>query len=113
METVKERDLDDIVEGKASRKGNKKKQKKSVWKRILKVILVLFIIGVATLAFLLYGPYHGFRDWLITSSMTTMTHQWIAELFYSDETIEEVMSRNKVEEVKEDTDISAINTKNE
>lgn len=40
--------------------------------------------------------------------MTTMRHQWIAYLFYSEETINEVMANNKVEEIIEDTDTNAI-----
>lgn len=105
MQKLEEKDLDRIIE-----KENKKskKPKKKLWKKILIVIVILGIIGASTLAFLLYGPYNGFRDWLITSSMTTMTHHWIAELFYNDETINEVMSKNKVEEIIEDTDTSSI-----
>ena len=40
--------------------------------------------------------------------MTTMSHQWIAKIFYSDDTIKEVMNNNKVEDIDEDTDTSAI-----
>lgn len=40
--------------------------------------------------------------------MTTMTHQWIAYLFYREETINEVMGNNRVDEVIEDTDTDAI-----
>lgn len=107
MQKLEEKDLDKIIE-KENKKG--KKTKKKLWKKILIIIVILGIIGASTLAFLLYGPYNGFRDWLITSSMTTMTHHWIAELFYSDETINEVMSKNKVEEIIEDTDTSSIIT---
>ena len=71
------------------------------------------ILGALTVGFLLYGPYSGVRDWIITVSMTSMTHQWIAELLYSDETIEKVLANNRVDEVKEDTDIWAIKTEKE
>lgn len=40
--------------------------------------------------------------------MTTMTHQWIAYLFYSEDTINEVMANNKVEEIIEQTDTNSI-----
>ena len=97
--------------GKHSKKGSSKKDKKKkrgIFKKVLITLLILFIIGVSSLGVLLYGPYNGFRDWLITTAMTTMTHQWIAHLFYSDETIEAVMANNRVEEIDEDTDLNAI-----
>ena len=75
---------------------NKKKKSKKIWLRILITIIILGILGISTLAFLLYGPYSGFREWLITSAMTTMRHQYLATWFYSDETIQEVLNNNKV-----------------
>ncbi|MCI9063992.1 MAG: phosphodiester glycosidase family protein [Clostridia bacterium] len=115
METIEERELDRIIEEKTRKRQNKqnKKQRKNIWKKLLIIISIIIIIAASTMAFLLYGPYSGFREWLITCSMTTMTHQWIAKLFYSDETIAEVMSKNRVNEIREDTDTSSINTKAE
>ena len=86
---------------------NKKPMKK--WKKIvLIVILVLFIVGGSSGLFLLYGPWSGFRDWLITTAMTTLNHQWLATMFYSDETIEEVMANNAVIESGEDTNTDEV-----
>ena len=112
MQTVEEKELDRIIEEKSKKRDNNKnkKTKKRLWKKVLITLVVLAIIGGSSLAILLYGPYSGFRDWLITSSMTTMTHHWIAEMFYSDETIAEVMSKNKVQEIIEDTDTNSIDT---
>lgn len=85
------------------------KKKISLWRKIIITLLILFIIGLSTLGFLLYGPYEGFREWLITSAMTTLNHQYLATWFYCDETIAEVMSRNKVVEPEADTDATLIN----
>ena len=63
--------------------------------------------------FLLYGPITKFREWYITSAMTTMTHQYLATWFYSDETINDVLSKNTVIEVDGITDTNQINTGNE
>ena len=87
---------------------HEKIKERKIWKTILKIVIVIFLLGALSLGFLLYGPYSGFRDWLITVSMTSMTHQWIAELLYSDETIEKVMANNRVDEVKEDTNVWEI-----
>ena len=77
-------------------------------KKVLKVILSIFLLGVLCVGFLLYGPYNGFRDWLITVSMTSMTHQWIAELLYPDSVIQDVLNNNRIEEINEDTDTNSI-----
>ena len=83
-------------------------KKNSILKKILLIISALIILCISMVGVLLYGPYNGFRDWLITTSMTTMTHQWIAELFYDQETINNIMANNRVDEVIEDTDTGAI-----
>ena len=59
---------------------------------------------------LLYGPWNGFREWLVTTAMTTMTHQYFATWFYDEETIDYILDKNKIVEIVEDTDVNAINT---
>ena len=86
----------------------KKRKKKSILKKLIIIVCILILLGVGSLAFILYGPYHGFRDWFITTAMTTMEHQWLAYLFYSQKTIDEVMENNTVEEIEEETDTDAI-----
>ena len=86
----------------------KKNKKVSILKKMLIIMIVLMIIGGSILAFLLYGPYNGFRDWLITSAMTTMTHQWIAYMFYDEDTVESVLGSNRVDEIIEDTDVDTV-----
>ena len=87
-------------------KKEKKNKKLKIWQKILITLFVLCIFGIVTLAVLLYGPYSGFRDWLITTAMTTMSHQYFATWFYDEETIAQVLDRNKVEETNEITDTS-------
>ena len=87
----------------------KEKQPMKKWKkRLLTIILILFIVGGSSGLFLLYGPWHGFRDWLITTAMTTLNHQWLATMFYSDETIAEVLGNNVVIESGEDTNTDEV-----
>lgn len=50
----------------------------------------------------------GFRDWLITTAMTTLNHQWMATIFYSDETIQTVLSNNIVIETGESTNTEEV-----
>lgn len=94
-------------------KKKEKPQKYSTSNKVKIIFTYLFrlgILGIIILLFLLYGPYNGFRDWLITTAMTTMTHQYFATWFYNDETINSVLDKNKVIETNETTDTSLIDT---
>lgn len=84
------------------------KNKKNKGKVILIILLGLFITGLGGGLFLMYGPYAGFRNWLITTAMTTMNHQYLATWFYSDEKISEVLANNRVIEPDEDSNVSLI-----
>ena len=84
---------------KALQKDKDKKKKKKNWKKILLIFLIIIILGVCSGGFLLYGPYSGFRDWLITTAMTTMTHQYLATWFYYDDKIISVLDKKKVKEL--------------
>ena len=81
---------------------------KQTGKKVLLVLIILAIIGISTGGILLYGPYAGFRDWLITCAMTTMNHQYLATWFYDDDTIQEVLNQNRIEETDEITNTENI-----
>ena len=85
-----------------------KAKKKSIKVKLFKTIVVLMILGIVSGLTLLYGPWNGFRDWLITTAMTTLSHQWMATIFYSDETIQTVLSNNMVVETGETTNTEEI-----
>lgn len=84
------------------------KKKWSLKKKILVFGGSFFVLGLSAFLFLFYGPWAGFRNFWITSAMTTMNHQYLATWFYSDETIQKVLANNKVIEVTEDTDPDMI-----
>ena len=85
-------------------KANKKTKKITII--ISSTILSIIILGI----FLLYGPWHGFRDFWITTAMTTMNHQYLAKWFYNDKTINKVLEKNKIIESSEkiNTDLIEI-----
>ncbi len=80
---------------------NKKDRNKIVI--FLWIVVFIAIIGSSTVLFLLYGPYKNFRNWLITSAMETMSHQYLATIFYSDEWINLSLEENKLIEPEQDT----------
>ena len=86
----------------------KRAKSKGTFAKILLVVLILALIGIMSLLFLLYGPWSGFRDWLITTAISSMRHQYLATWFYDDKTIQECLNKNKVVEVSGVTDENTI-----
>ena len=60
---------------------------------IFTIILSICDVVAVVVLFLLYGPFNGFRDWLVTTAMSTMNHQYFATTFYSDEYINKVTNK--------------------
>ena len=86
----------------------KKTKKMPILVKIVIAILILITVGTITLLTLFYGPISTFRDWWITTAMTTMSHKYLAEWFFDEETINAVLEKNKIEETDETTDTSLI-----
>ncbi len=89
----------------------KEKKKWSFKKKLTVTLSSLFVVGVASFLFLFYGPWAGFRNFWITSAMTTMTHQYLATWFYSDETIQKVLADNSIIETNDVSNPDAIKFK--
>ena len=88
-----------------------KKIKQNNKKRKIVIIISSIILTMACLGLLLlYGPWCGFRDFWITTAMTTMNHQYLAKWFYKDKTIQEVLEKNSIIESSEkiNTDLIEI-----
>lgn len=75
---------------------------------ILTIILSFCDVIAVTVLFLLYGPYNNFRDWLVTTAMNTMRHQYLATTFYSEEAINKILENNVVIEPEFNTDTDLI-----
>lgn len=69
-------------------------------------ILIDFIVAICF--FVVYGPYDKARVFWITTAMETNDHQYLANIFYSEDMIKQVMSENYMDEINEDTDVSSI-----
>jgi len=89
-------------------KKNTTKYKWPLGRKILAWFCVLYIIGFSSFLFLFYGPIDSFRTWWITTSMTTMSHQYLAKIFYTEEMIQKVLSENYIIEVGEVTNPDMI-----
>lgn len=84
------------------------KKKWSLKKKLIVIFSSLFVAGFSVLLFLFYGPWDGFRNFWITSAMTTMNHQYLATWLYSDETIQKVLANNQIVEIDEVSDSTSI-----
>ena len=85
-----------------------KKNKISLKLRIVKSICIVYIIGFLSFLFLFYGPFTSFKEFWITSAMTTKDHRYLATWIYSDKYIKKVLENNKIIEVDEISDPNQI-----
>lgn len=90
------------------KKHNKKKEEKSLKKKIFIILCFAFIIFFSLFLFLFYGPIDSFKEFWITSAMTTMNHRYLATWLYSDKYINEVLKKNSIIEVDEVSDPNQI-----
>ena len=79
-------------------KKHKKKKKKISKLTILFIILDLLAIGGFVM---MYGPWPKVRNFYVNTAMKTKDHQYLAKVFYNDETISEIMNSNYFIEIKE------------
>ncbi len=81
----------------------------NIWKKgAYSIFMGCYAGGCIALLLLLYGPSTSFKDWLVTTAMATMSHQHYCKWFYDDSDIEEVFSRNYIEETGDSTNPDLI-----
>ena len=78
---------------------------------LFSILVALYMIGCSSFLFILYGPYDGFRNWLITTAMGTMNHQYYCKWFYSNDFINEVLGSNYIDDNGAETDANLVDHK--
>lgn len=86
----------------------KPKKKMSKKKKIIIAVTSSLACFICAFYFLFYGPWDGFRNFWITTAMTTMNHRYLATFLYSEETIQKVLAGNSVIEPEGSTNTSLI-----
>lgn len=95
---------------KANNKKVKKSKKKTSWKTVIMFLIFEFVFTACTAPFLLlYGPFENAKSTYVGAAMTSMTHQYLATWFLSDEKINNILGKNSTEETDETTNTSEIN----
>lgn len=78
-------------------------------KKIKKTTILFIILDIIAIGcFITVYLVKDFKNWFITSAMTTMNHQYLAKIFYSDSEIDKIMNDNYMIEVSENTDTSLV-----
>lgn len=88
-----------------------RRKKKTIYKTT--ILFVFLDIMVAVCFFVMYGPWSYVRNLFVTTALQTMNHQYLAKIFYNDETIEKIRNSNYFIAVNEEanTEEIEINTK--
>jgi len=84
----------------------KKMKKKKLYK--LTIFFIVCDILAFTGFFIMYGPIDYVRNIYVTTAMQTMTHQWLAKVFYSDKRINKIMNKNYIVTINEDVNVDDI-----
>jgi len=83
------------------------KKKLSKLSYVLIAFLSLIVLGITSVLAVFYlplQPLREIRDLYIATAMTTYTHRWLATSFFSEETIDEVMSQNVPDDFETNSD---------
>ena len=98
-EKTKELVVDYIKDAKKKSKKEKKKKDKLNKKKSSNGWVITFsildVIAIICL-FLMYGPISYFRNLWVTSAMTTMSHKYLAYIFFNQNSIDHILDNNKV-----------------
>ncbi len=72
-----------------------------------KIFIIIDII-ILLCFFFVYGPIDYAKNFWITTAMETGSHKFLAYIFYTEETVDKVMSENYLVDIGEETDASNI-----
>ena len=72
-----------------------------------RILLVLDVLALVFLA-VVYGPWAGFRNWYVTTALSTSSHKYLAYAIYSSDQLQTIMSNNQLEVIEQISDGSLI-----
>lgn len=97
------------MEKETTKKEKKPKVKKPKQKiKGFTIAVILADLLAVVLLVVIYGPWSGFRNFWVTTAMTTMRHQYLAYMLYSPETINDIMSQNYIKTIDEEVNLDDI-----
>lgn len=91
-----------------------KKKKKFLLKQFIIFIVFEVVFTCLSAPFLIfYGPFNNVKRTVVGAAVTTLSHQYIAKLFLSDEKINEILSGDKVQKVNNDNSVIEFENKHD
>lgn len=82
------------------------------WKTIvLFLVFELIFTGVTAPLLIFYGPFQNVKKTVVGAAMTTLSHQYIAKLFLSDDEINKILGENSIDNL-EQSDIMQLKFSN-
>lgn len=86
----------------------KKIRKKS--KKIYKSTILFIILDILAICgfIMMYGPWDEVRNFYVNTAMKTKDHKYLAKVFYTDETIDNIMNNNYFVEIEEAVELDDI-----
>ena len=84
----------------------RERKKRKIYKTTI-VFIILDLIA-AWCFFMMYGPWDKVRNMYVNTAMKTMHHQYFANIFYNQKTIDKIMASNYFISFEEDANTDAI-----
>lgn len=91
------------------REAKKKQQRRKIRALIIKSIFSCILLGFVFIGLVRIGVFPGLQEFVVTSAMTTLSHQYLADIVASKDKIQSIMDKNRVVEDYEEFDNSKIN----
>lgn len=81
-------------------------RKKATWKVVVGFVVFQLVFALVTAPLVVfYGPFDNVRKTVVGAAMTTLSHQWIAKLFLSEEKIQSILNESKIETIQQDNSV--------
>ena len=79
-------------------------------KKIYKSTILFIILDILAICgfIMMYGPWDDIRNFYVNTAMKTKDHKYLANIFYSEETINKIMSSNYFIAIKEEVELDDI-----
>ena len=84
-----------------------KNKNKKLWTTLTIIFTIADILAICGFI-MMYGPWDGVKNFYINTAMKTKDHKYLANIFYSEKTIEKVMSGNYFIEIDEEVVLDDI-----
>lgn len=90
-----------------------RKKKKFSFKIFFFFLLFEFAFSAATGPFIVfYGPFKNVRKTIVGAAMSTLSHQYIATTFLSDQKIKDILKDDVIEEINQNEDVQDLEFEN-